>query len=353
MDADAPQKPNSIFAIIKMARNLTSFKQLNGTASFNPNDTKFQAVVRKVMGANALVNCLKSLDRRQMLLASTHFSNRCRSNPKGTLILQDAGCLPVLVDLLGLEGMKNSEIVSNCLFSLSIMTLEIQPCLELAQISNLPSRLEHLYRSDSGKFRRLSAGIICRVFNQLGNVGMETELVRGFKSKRSSTVFEDTKKGGRSSMTELLISLLSSGEKRIVKNALFTIETLSYHFDNVVALCEVGEEMLKGEIIELLKSNDIEIVMMASQVVNGIVSNGRLHPSTLKFSQSTSLLGQLRTTMDFIANEDGEFPTFLEIAKDNLSGAMFDMYTCLGKDRKRFHGPESRREEALLKEANR
>lgn len=52
-------------------------------------------------------------------------------------------------------------------------------------------------------------------------------------------------------MTELLISLLSSGEKRIVKNALFTIETLSYHFDNVVALCEVGEEMLKGEIIEV------------------------------------------------------------------------------------------------------
>jgi len=32
---------------------------------------------------------------------------------------------------------------------------------------------------------------------------------------------------------------------------------------------------------------------------------------------------------------------------------MFDMYCSLPRERKRFHGPKSTREEALLKEANR
>ncbi|GMI03781.1 hypothetical protein TrVE_jg5433 [Triparma verrucosa] len=341
-----------------MARNITSFKQLNGTAGFKEDDTRFMKAVRKVMGAKALVNSLKSLDRRQMALASSHFSSRCHSSPVGTLILQDVGCLPVLVDLLALEGSKNDGIVGECLFSLSVMSLEVSPCIELSSMPTLPNRLYHLYRSDNEKFRRLSAEVVCRIFNQLSNVGMEAGVVKGVFRNQTSSVYEEHNlpSSSTTTLTSLLISLLHSPNLRITKSALFTIETLTYHFDNVVALCEVGEDDLKNEIIELLKSNDVEIVMMASSVVNGIVSNGRLHPSTLKFSQSNVLLGQLRTTMDFMSvrgDGNSDFPTYLEIAKENIASCMFDMYTCLGKERKRFHGPESRREEALLKEANR
>lgn len=81
-------------------------------------------------------------------------------------------------------------------------------------------------------------------------------------------------------------------------------------------------------------------------MVNGIVANGRMHASVLRYARSGDLLGQLRATMDTIANTD-------VITKEIVQNSMFDMYCSLPTGRKRFHGPDSRREETLLQEANR
>ena len=148
-------------------------------------------------------------------------------------------------------------------------------------------------------------------------------------------------------------SSVSNSSLRSSKGALFTLESLTYHFDNVVALCELREPALLPRLTELLKRSDIAVVQLASQVVRGIVCNGRLNRSVLKFAQSGDLLGQLRATMDFIANEDTEFPARLAIAKECVHASMFDMYCSLPTERRRYHGPESKREEVLFKEANR
>ena len=174
------------------------------------------------MGACALVNSLKSLDRKQMEVASDHFAERCAAGPKGTLILQDAGCIPVLVDLLALEGLKNTKIVANTLYSINIMCLETEPCLDLSNLPQLPSRLEHLYRADNLLFKGLAASIVCRLFNQLSNTGRETALVSTTRAARRTSSLAAPKDPSdpvpsRDGMTGLLIRLLDSQDMKIVR----------------------------------------------------------------------------------------------------------------------------------------
>jgi len=154
----------------------------------------------------------------------------------------------------------------------------------------------------------------------------------------------------------LLVRLLDSKNDHTLQQALLTIETLTYHFDNVVALCELNEPSLLECLVACLKKSDVEVVMKAAAVVSGIVCNGRLHTSVLKYARSGDLLGQLRATMDAFAEIDSaaeQTNVMIAIAKECLHNSMFDMYCSLPKERKRYHGPDSRREESLLKEANR
>lgn len=144
---------------------------------------RLKQAAQRVMAACTLVESLRSLDRRQMELASDHFRMKCSNGPRGALILQDAGCIPVLVELLALEGTKNTKIVANCLYSTNMLCLETDFVLGLSQEKELPGRLDQLYRSENVAFRRFVASITCRMFNQLANVGMEHALVKG-RSKR-------------------------------------------------------------------------------------------------------------------------------------------------------------------------
>ena len=59
------------------------------------------------------------------------------------------------------------------------------------------------------------------------------------------------------------------------------------------------------------------------------------------------------STLDTIINTDTRDLISKSLAKEQVHSAMFDMYCSLPRERKRFHGPESKREDALLKEANR
>ena len=97
----------------------------------------FQFAVKKVMGANALVESLTSLDRKQMEVASDSARMLCERGPARAMILHDAFCIPVLVDLLALEGLKNTKIVANSLYSLNVLALEISCAHELANCSAL------------------------------------------------------------------------------------------------------------------------------------------------------------------------------------------------------------------------
>ena len=128
-------------------------------------------------------------------------------------------------------------------------------------------------------------------------------------------------------MTGLLVRLLDSSTDSIVKDALFTLSALTHHFENTIALCEMREPGLLPRLIDLLKWSDVDVVRLSSTVVSNIVCNGRLNRSVLAFAQSGDLLGQLRATMDFIANEDGgDDPASLGVAKEAVQESMFDMY---------------------------
>ena len=88
--------------------------------------------------------------------------------------------------------------------------------------------------------------------------------------------------------------LLDSDDPFILKQALFTLETLTYHFDNVVVLSSRFSSSLVPSLTNLLKHQEVEIVRMAAGVVDGIVCNSRLDKSVLRIARSGDLLGQLR-----------------------------------------------------------
>mmetsp|Transcript_22909 Transcript_22909/g.45666 ORF Transcript_22909/g.45666 Transcript_22909/m.45666 type:complete len:360 (+) Transcript_22909:243-1322(+) len=359
MDA-AQNKPMSIFAVIKLARSLRSFRYLLSPHLCPPTDTRLMRAIRRVMGACALVSGLRSLDRKQMEAAIAHVAKMCRMGPASLLILQDAGCVPVLVELLRLEGGKNEVIVGKALYTIHVMCLERGPCEELVAETEITERLEQLYKSENAIFKRLAAGIICRLFNQLSNTGHETPLVCAVRSgRRTSSLVaaprdpNDPSSHARDSMSGLLVRLLDSSTDSIVKDALFTLDELTHHFENTIALCEMREPALLPRLTDLLKRTDVEVVRLSSTVVSNIVCNCRLHRSVLAFARSGDLLGQLRATMEFIANEGGGSDYALGAAKEAVHSSMFDMYCSLPMERRRYHGPEAKREETLLKEANR
>ncbi|GMH63852.1 hypothetical protein TrRE_jg11677 [Triparma retinervis] len=329
---------------------------------------RLKQAAQRVMAACTLVSSLRSLDRRQMELASDHFRMKCEHGPRGALILQDAGCIPVLVELLALEGTKNTKIVANCLYSMNMLCLETDFVLGLSQEKDLPRRLDQLYRSENVAFRRFVASITCRMFNQLSNVGMEHGLLKGSSkgeggrnadmltsgvNSSSSIEQEQGPEEEAESMLSVLVMLIDSDDTTILKQALFTLETLTYHFDNVIALCSRFSTSLVTSLTNLLKHQEVEIVRMTAGVVDGIVCNSRMDKSVLRIARSGDLLGQLRSTLDTIINTDTRDLISKSLAKEQVHSAMFDMYCSLPRERKRFHGPESKREDALLKEANR
>jgi hypothetical protein len=386
-----PVKLDSLFAVIKMARNMTSYKHLLAPGCRPPptsKDTVFQYAVKKIMGANALVESLTSLDRKQMEVASDNARILCERGPARAMVLHDAGCIPVMVDLLALEGLKNTKIVANSLFSLNILALEISCAQELANCAPLSKNLETLYRTENKVYQQFTASIVCRIFSQLSNIGRESNLVLGVKDRRRgsrydfparlqpfsylltntlsfrsmsvSSELQPTPEGGVAGAARdggllgLLVRLLDSNNSNTLLQALSTIETLTYHFDNVVALCQLNEPNLLKGLVKCLRMSDVEIVMKAAQCVSGIVCNSRLHSSVLRYARNGDLLGQLRATMDAFSDDGNEDKqTAMLIAKECVHDCMFDMYCSLPKDRKRYHGPESRREDTLQKEANR
>ena len=399
------------------------------------NGQHMRRAAQRVLKVCRLVKNLKSLDKELVEFASCDLVDLCKAGPQTAPIVKDAGAVPVLVDLLLLaheETSKSTKIVTNSLHSMSILCLNIgetlpytttfvgraaclirsshaaaaaaadadadsddvwsgarhtihshhlpscirtEFCLDLAEREELSPRLAHIYRMGNAAFRRFTADIVCRMFNQLCNVGMEEVLVTQLRAQRQhqlpkgnagapaqltrvadeteAACTTDTSAGTPHSMTGLLILLLDSSDDAIVKQALFSLETLSYHFDNVVALCEMDEPGLLPRLTNLLMTSDLHILELTSNVINGIVCNGRLDKSVLSYARSGDLLGQLRSTMDGILNEDNLLPS-AAAARDQILDNIFYMYCSLPRGRKRFHGPESKRDETLLKEeANR
>ena len=95
-------------------------------------------------------------------------------------------------------------------------------------------------------------------------------------------------------MLSVLVMLIDSDDTTILKQALFTLETLTYHFDNVIALCSRFSTSLVTSLTNLLKHQEVEIVRMTAGVVDGIVCNSRMDKSVLRIARSGDLLGQLR-----------------------------------------------------------
>ena len=179
--------------------------------------------------------------------------------PARGLILHDSGCIPVLVNLLALEGLKNTQIVANSLFCLNILALEIDCCTVLANCSELAGHLEALYRTDSKVYQQLTASIVCRVFGQLANVGRETNFVLGVKDRGRDASLSVSGAPPRppgsapaasvGGALGLLVRFLDSKKDHTVMLALSVIETLTYHFDNVVAMCELNEPNLLNSLV--------------------------------------------------------------------------------------------------------
>ena len=171
-----PVKMDSLFAVIKHARNMGSYKLLLQPGCTPPpssKDSRFQLAVKKVMGAIALVESLSSLDRKQMEVASDNARCLCDAGPARAMILHEAGIIPVLVDLLALEGLKNTKIVANSLFSLNVLAYEVSCCTELSNCKPLSHNLEALYRTDNKVYQQFAAAITCKVFNQVQSASRE------------------------------------------------------------------------------------------------------------------------------------------------------------------------------------
>ncbi|GMI59278.1 hypothetical protein ScalyP_jg6611 [Parmales sp. scaly parma] len=307
-------QPTSIFALLKLLKYIRS-----PTNNFDNNSTdkKFVQAIKKIMNINGMIRCLKSLDRRQCEMSSDHVRVRCNKGPSNFLILVDAGVCPVLVENLHLEGLKNTKIVANALFSIRMLCTEIGPATEFSNMERFPLILETLYETENKVYKYTVAGIICRIFSQLGNAGLVSNLMA------SRNLFM------------LLIKLLDSLDTKILMEALLAIETLTYHFEYVVIMC--GEEVgILVRLVNLLKSNDVDVVEAASRVVNGLVCNGRMDKGVLKFSRSSDVLGQLHHL-----NESMGFGS--EAGRLLNLESIFEMHAALPPNRLRAHGPKVRR----------
>jgi hypothetical protein len=148
------------------------------------------------------------------------------------MILFDAGIIPVLVDLLALEGLKNTKIVANSLYSLNVLALGLSCELELSNVYGLAKKLEALYRTDNKVYQQFAAEVVCKIFNQLSNIGREANLVNGVQDRRASSVSVTSPQpptgspstpGGLSTSKEesplgLLVRLLDSENPRTVSS---------------------------------------------------------------------------------------------------------------------------------------